>query len=429
MLFILRNMDKFWLTFLLTGFVINIYSQEVEADTSIAPAPPINTDTVLRIINLNPFFTIHVDSVLEYDLEINMPQEKYYWYTKKAPVGVKLNRQTGQLYFKADKSLFKSGRLQYDKNYVVDIGVQNLFDPNDKFDTSFTMVFYSTEINPSRLKPSSGSTILAEEGDTIRFTILCEQGTFPVEQITMVTNMPVSGFTQIRKCDDQFSWFIPYDFIKDSDTAKQKNLQLQFISADKFFNRDTATVQLVIKPGIDYPQKYLEHANISRELSDYIQQLKLTFFVISDNVKKNKSTRTAFDIGSSSTALAGTVISTTAESTSAQNFGKVLPSVGLTLVPVKEAVAPNKIQEQNTATQVRSVTKRLEYLLSENQLIGRKDPLVLQKTNKLRDELRQARLQLIDLPIVEYDKKMTPDQVDEYFTDPKVNKKYKLKIN
>ncbi len=401
-----------------------------QVDTTVLlPIVPVNTDSLLRITNLNPFFTIHVDSTLDYDLEINKPAEEYYWYIKKAPVGVKLNRQTGQLFFKADKSLFKSGRLQYDVNYAVEVGVQNLRNPNDKVDTAFTMVFYSTEINASRLKPSVGSTIMAEEGDTIRFTILCEQGTFPVEQVTMLTNMSISGFTQVRRCDDEFKWFVPYDFIKDTDTAKQKNLVLQFISADKFFNRDTSVIRINIRPGIDFPQKYLEHAKVSRELSTYIQQLKLSFYVISDNLKKNKSTRTAFDISSSTTALAGTILATTAESESAQNIGKVLPSVGLTLVPVKEAVAPNKIQEQNTAAQVRSITKRLEYLLSENQLIGNKDPLVLQKTTKLSDELRQARLQLVDLPLVEYDGKLTPEDADKYFTDPKVNKKYKLKID
>jgi hypothetical protein len=92
-------------------------------------------------------------------------------------------------------------------------------------------------------------------------------------------------------------------------------------------------------------------------------------------LKQTNQPGTGFDITSSTTALAGTIIATSANSTSTQNIGKVLPSVGLTLVPVKEAVAPNKIQEQNTATQVRAVAKRLEYLGSENTLIGDRDPM------------------------------------------------------
>ena len=33
--------------------------------------PVVRTDTVLRIINLNPFLTLHVDSALSNQLEIN----------------------------------------------------------------------------------------------------------------------------------------------------------------------------------------------------------------------------------------------------------------------------------------------------------------------------------------------------------------------
>jgi hypothetical protein len=98
-------------------------------------------------------------------------------------------------------------------------------------------------------------------------------------------------------------------------------------------------------------------------------------------------------------------------------------------VPVKEAVAPNKVQEQNTATQVRSVAKRLEYLTSESALVGDRDPNVLVKTKKMQDELKQARTQLADLPLVEFDERFTPEDAEKYFRDPKVNKRYKLKLN
>jgi hypothetical protein len=156
--------------------------------------------------------------------------------------------------------------------------------------------------------------------------------------------------------------------------------------------------------------------------------LKLTFYAMSKTIKSNKSTRTAFDITGSTTALAGTVLATTASNPNLEDLGKIMPSIGLTLVPVKEAVAPNKIQEQNTAAQIRGITKRLEYIKSENALIGDRDPDVLAKTRKLRDEIKQAKLQLVDLPDVEMEN-ISPEDAEKYFNDPKVIKKYKIKVN
>jgi hypothetical protein len=101
---------------------------------------------------------------------------------------------------------------------------------------------------------------------------------------------------------------------------------------------------------------------------------------------------------------------------------------GLTLVPVKEAVAPNKTQEQNTASQVRAAIKRLEFIKSENTLTGERDQDILSKTRKMRDELKQTRLQLVDLPLVDFEN-VSQQDVNDYFNNPKVNKKYKLKIN
>ena len=37
-------------------------------------------DTVLRIKNFSPYFTLHVDSTLDYHFEINKNPENYYWY-------------------------------------------------------------------------------------------------------------------------------------------------------------------------------------------------------------------------------------------------------------------------------------------------------------------------------------------------------------
>ncbi|CAN5621753.1 hypothetical protein BH10BAC3_BH10BAC3_24100 [soil metagenome] len=414
---------------------INATAQQTEPiDTlkqidTLKHVPEVYADSSLRIINLNPYFTLHVDSTLNYDIDINRTTDNYFWYLRNSPVGVKIDRNSGNLIFKADKSYFKSGKLRYDQDYKVQIGVQNLQNPTERVDTSFIIVFYSTEINASKVKPSVTGTLSVEEGDSIRFKVQCENGSFPVEQITLTTNIPISNYKPIRNCDDEFSWMVPFDFIRDDDTAKQRALNIQFISADKFFNKDTAVVKIVVRPGINYPIQNLEHKRVYDELQKYVLSLKLTFYVISKSVKSNKSTRTGFDITGSTTALAGTVISTSASTDATKNIGKILPSVGLTLVPVKEAVAPNKIQEQNTATQVRSVAKRLEYLASENTLLGERDPNVQAKIKRMQDEMKQARLQLVDLPLVEFDERFTPEDAEKYFRDPKVNKKYKLKVN
>ncbi|MEY2835108.1 MAG: hypothetical protein RLZZ557_770 [Bacteroidota bacterium] len=424
--------------FLLSSLLVSgVHAQTNQSDTIIVkqdtlptePEEPADADTVLRVINLNPYFTIQVDSTLVYDFQINKPKENYFWYLKNAPVGVKVDKNTGALYFKADKSFFKSGKLKYDIPYMVELGVQNLRDAEERFESSFTLLFYNTEVIVSKLKPTVGSVMYMEEGDSIRFRVQCEEGSFPVEQVTIVTNEPISNFKSVVRCNDEFAWMVPYDFIRDNDTARQKSLVLQFIGTDKFRNRDTATVRLIIKPGINYIQKNLEHQQVAAELKKYITNLKLTFYVISTNIKNNKSTRTGFDITGSSTAMLGTILSTAGESVAAKNVGKVLPSVGLTLVPVKEAVAPNKVQEQNTASQVRATIKRLDYMLTENMLIGERDPEILPKTKRLREELKQSQLQLVDLPMVEFDPRYSQEQAEKYFNNPKVNKKYKLKVN
>jgi hypothetical protein len=291
-------------------------------------------------------------------------------------------------------------------------------------------MFYSTEIITSKLKPSISTVQYLEEGDSVRFRVQCEMGTFPIEQIILNANLPVNNtYKTIAKCNDEFSWMVPFDFIRDTDTAKQKILVLQMIGADKFMNKDTASITFVIRPGINYPQKNEEFRKVNEEMTRYIQELKLTFYAVSQSIKSNKKTRTAFDISASTTALAGTVLVTASDNPETQDIGKILPAVGLTLVPVKEAVAPNKIQEQNTASQIRGSIKRMEYMQSENNIVGDRDPEILLKTRKLRDELKQTRLQLIDLPMVEFDQQLSPEDADKYFNDPKVNKKYKLKVN
>ncbi len=418
-------------------FSFQISAQEVTTDTLPTKTDSLlldqvskpDPDSLLRIINLNPFFTLQVDSTLMYDLQINKPSENYFWFLKNAPVGVKIDRNTGFLYFKAERSFFRSGKLKYDQPYTVEIGVQNLRDATERVESSFTILFYNTEVIVSKLKPTIGDNLPIQEGDSVRFRVQCEQGTFPVEQITIVTNEPISNFKTVKYCNDEFEWFVPFDFIKENDTAKQKILILKFIAADKFQNRDTATVRLNIRPGINYPQKNLEHEQVMNDMKKYVMNLKLTFFVISGNIAKTKSTRTGFDITGSSTAMIGTILSTAAESQSAKNLGKVMPSVGLTLVPVKEAVAPNKVQEQNTASQVRATIKRLDYMMTDNAKIGDRDPDITAKIKRLRDEMKQSQLQLVDLPLVEFDPRYSQEDAEKFFNNPKVNKKYKLKVN
>jgi hypothetical protein len=69
-------------------------------DTVFLKAP----DTVLRIKNFSPYFTLHVDSTLDYNFELNKDPSQYYWYLKNSPVGLKINKDNGRLRFKAEKS-------------------------------------------------------------------------------------------------------------------------------------------------------------------------------------------------------------------------------------------------------------------------------------------------------------------------------------
>ena len=95
------------------------------------------------------------------------------------------------------------------------------------------------------------------------------------------------------------------------------------------------------------------------------------------------------------------------------------------MVPVKEATAPNKVVEQNQASLIRASIKRLEYMLYDYALVGDKDPAITTKIAKLKEELKQSQMQLIDVP-VDVANNMTKEELNEYFNSPKVNKKYRL---
>lgn len=381
-------------------------------------------DTVLRIKNLNPYFSLHVDSMLRYPLIINKDIAKYYWFLKNSPVGLKINKDNGELTFKAEKSFFLSGRLKYDYEYKVSLSVQNLDNPEERVDTSFVLLFYNTEIIPSKVKPTVTNTLFIDEGDTVSFKLQCDNGNFPIEEITYFSNYPIKSLTQVTKCNDDFTWRAPFDFIKDTDKDKIKKLEIYFIGTNKFNNRDTAIINIIVKESINYPQQILEFEKLRSEIDHYVLQLKSSFRMVDKKIKKTKGTRTSFDLASASTALGGTVFSSLPGS-SQQTAGKILPSVGVALVPVKEASAPNSSSDQNTATLIRNSIKRLEYLLADNTLAGEKDPYILTKSSKLKEELKQSQVQLIDIPIAE--ENLSQKELDDYFNNPKVNKKYRVK--
>lgn len=402
-----------------------------QTDTIPVPVPadtlyqePVNTDTVLRITNLNPYITLHVDSSLNYKLDINKDPQNYYWFLRNAPVGLKINKDNGLLTFKAEKSYFLSGRLKYDTEYKIRLGVQKLSDAREKVDTSFTLVFYSTEIIPSRVKLTVNNTLYIDEGDTVNFRVQCETGSFPIESILTLTSVTIKNYTPVSKCDDVFTWPIPFDFIKDGDTARQRLMVVSFIGVNKFFNRDTASVKIYVRDALNYPQRLIEHQRAVRDVNLYILQLKYAFRELDKKVRKTKNTRTGFDLASGTSAMGGTIFSTM-KSEGQKTAGKILPSVGVALVPVKEAVSPVKNTEQNSASLIRTSIRRLEYTMTENSLLGDRDPDILTKTKKMKDELKQAQVQLIDVPLDTGD--LSEEELNRYFNNPKVNKKYKVK--
>lgn len=424
--------------FSLLVLFLNLLFAKVHAQEPVTPTPlhhdtiphpvdslPVNVDTVLRIKNLNPYFTLHVDSTLNYQLEINRDPSKYYWYLRNSPVGLRLNKDNGLLTFKVEKSFFLSGKLKYDNEYKVNIGVQNLDNPKDKIDTTFTILFYNTDIIQSKIKPSVSSTLVVDEGDTVSFKIQCENGNFPIENITFYSNIPLKNYVLVRHCNDDFQWTVPFEFVKETDTGKAKTLLLSFVGSNKFMVKDTAVVKILVRDALNYPLALEEHKLITRNMTTYILQLKYTFLQLDKRVKKNKGARTSFDITGSTTALTGSILSNSG-SEGAAKTGKILPSVGVSLVPIKEAVAPQKVYDQNQASMLRASIKRLEYMVQDNSLVGERDPDIARKTARLKEELKQSQIQLIDVPI-ELSSNMSEEELNQYFNSPKVMKKYRLK--
>ncbi|HUQ65810.1 MAG TPA: hypothetical protein VM101_06635 [Flavitalea sp.] len=426
---ILRSFSALLVVLSVSFFTVNGFGQETlrtdtisnkHLDTVHNPA-----DSILRIKNLNPYFTLHVDSALQYPLEINKDQSDYYWFLRNSPIGVRINKDNGLLTVKVEKSYFFSGKLKYDNEYKVTVGVQSLTNPKDKVDTSFTILFYNTDIIPSKVKPSVSGTLYVDEGETVSFKVQCENGSFPIDNITFFANTPLINYSVIRECNQDFTWSPGFDFVRETDSSKVRVVNLSFVGANRFMLKDTAVVRIVVRDALNYPLAMEEYNKQAKAVSTYILQLKYTFLQLDKNVKRVKNTRTSFDITGSATALTGSILTSSTNESTAKT-GRVLPSVGVSLVPVKEAVAPPKTFDQNQASLIRSSIKRLDYMLRDNSLIGERDIQIMSKANKLKEELKQIQIQLIDIPI-EITNNMTEEELNQYFNSPRVNKKYRIK--
>src|SRR5258705_7656127 len=235
-------------------FFVFIQGQVVNDTTRIADSlAAVENETVLRITNINPYFTLHVDSLISYQLAINKDQKNFYWYLKNSPVGLKINKDNGLLTFRAEKSYFLSGKLKYDEEYTVKIGVQSLLDPKEKIDTGFTLVFYNTEIALPKVKPTVETTLTVEEGEQVSFKVQCESGNFPIENILFSSNITLSDYKLVRYCDDEFTWTPPFDFVKETDSARVRIVNLGFIGTSKFKISATANVRIIVKDELNYP--------------------------------------------------------------------------------------------------------------------------------------------------------------------------------
>lgn len=403
------------------GFILNA---QVRRDSLHTPEPSLyNIDTSLRIINLNPFFSLHVDSSLQYRLLINKPQQQYYWYLKNAPAGLQINKDNGQLFFRANKDLFRSGRLKYDRDYKVNVGVQSLSNPYDKVDTTFTITWYNTDVLLPRINASVVSPVTVEEGYKLSFNIMCENGNFPIDKILFSSSQTISNYKLPKSCDDTFEWIPPYDFVTEADKNKERSIDLFFVGTTKFNFADTARVRVIVKESLNYDISTAEYKDVFDRLNKWILDLKYTFLQIDKRVRKTRSTRSTFDIASATSTVTGTVITTTNKDAS---WAKVLPSAGVVLLPVKEAASPQKTAEQNQASLVRSTIKRLEYVQFDNKLSGEKDPQILTKTENLKKELRQSQIQLAEVP-TDIANTMSAAELNAYFESPKVQKKYRLR--
>jgi hypothetical protein len=234
-------------------------------------------DTSLRFTNLNPYFTQNIDSVLVYQFSINKDPRGYYWYLKNAPVGLSINKDLGIVHFRAAKNYFQSGRLKYDFPYTVEIGVQSLVNPLEKVDSFFTILFYNTEIIPSKVKTSVSGTIFIEEGEELSFRIQCETGSFPIQTLLFSSSIPLRNYTPVLNCGGEFNWTPDFDFVKDTDSAGMRMVVLNFIGSTRFQIKDTATIRVALRNALNYSMAKENFEQLNKNIRSYLLQLKFGF--------------------------------------------------------------------------------------------------------------------------------------------------------
>jgi len=407
--------------------------QQIDTDFFAEESLPVAiADTTLCIINVSPCFYLYPDSAIAYQLRLNRNPSGYTWYLKNNPPAVQLDSKTGMLYIKASATLFRQQKMFFGHRYVVSLGVQNNRDPTEWTDTSFAVIFQDPAIARGQIIPSVAGDIFAEEGDTIRFTLGCDNGNALVQSIKLSTSVAIGNYTSIQRCDDVFMWAIPFDFIRDRDSLDLRELRLTFVSIDDLQKKDTAEINIVIRQGINYVEKNQEYRKTAEEVKKYVQSLKLTFYVLNKSLRFNKFSRALFDVSAALTALAPAVIpeqQDEAKTGSGWNVSKLLPGIGLTLIPIKESLVPVKVQERANANQVRAVAKKLEFALLQNNLIGHRDPAVLNMICNLHEELRQARMQLIEVPLMEFDEDLSIEDAESYFKNYRTHKRHRLKMD
>src|SRR5205823_1173576 len=148
------------------------------------------------------------------------------------------------------------------------------------------------------------------EGEDVRFSVMCETGSFPFENILTVTSTAIGNFATVKQCNDEFKWTPSYDFVKDTDTGKVRSVTISFIGSTRFKMQDTAQVKLMVRNALNYPIAKEQYNQLVKDMNSYILKLKFTFLQLDKTIKKTKTSRTGFDLTSASAALTGTVLST-----------------------------------------------------------------------------------------------------------------------
>src|SRR5690606_2490067 len=293
------------LALLLVVFLLSLsVRSQVRPDSIVLkPATEVSRMDSLRIVNFSPFFSLHVDSSLSYKFLINKDPKKYYWFLKEAPVGFKMDKDNGVLSFKSNKSLFLAGRLKYDQEYPVKIGVQSLSNPLDRLDTTVRVIFYSTDVVYPRIKPSVVSPVTIVEGDRLSFSVLCENGNFPIDKILVSSDVSIGNFKLPKTCDDYFEWVPGYDFVTDQDPKGERVVNLEFIGSTNFNYADTARVKVIVKNGLNYDIATKEYNDALNNLKTWILRYKYTFLQLDKRLRKTKNWRSGFDITTATTTL------------------------------------------------------------------------------------------------------------------------------